>query len=163
MSGKAGIEIRAGAAADIPVFARLHAAAFDEPWDEKALSELLAMPGAFALMASSESHGLPLQNLGFLLCREAGGEAEILTVAVAPEARGRGLGRLLMEAAAARTVALGGHALFLEVAADNAPALALYGKCGFRTVGLRPGYYARGPVRVDARVMRLDLAPLEKP
>lgn len=164
MSEKPGIEIRLAAAGDIPAFARLHASSFDEPWDEKALAELLAMPGAFALAVSRRRLGPPLQTLGFLLCREAAGEAEILTVAVAPEARGQGLGRLLIEAAAARFLAAGTGAIFLEVAADNAAALALYGKLGFRTVGLRPGYYPRGASRVDARILRLDLAHTpEKP
>lgn len=169
MSGKPGIRILAAGKEAVPAFARLHAAAFDEPWDERALSDLLAMPGAFALGAFAEgrdfaletSH-LALETHGFVLARLAADEAEILTIAVAPAHRGQGLGHRLMEAAAASVLASGGRALFLEVAADNAPALALYGKLGFRTVGLRPGYYARADIRVDARILRLDLAPEAK-
>ncbi|MBX3494867.1 MAG: GNAT family N-acetyltransferase [Parvibaculum sp.] len=134
--------------------AALHALCFDTPWDEPALARLLAMPGTFALAVADAGEGAPLS--GFVLVRIAGGEAEILTVAVVPPRRGQGLGRRLVEAAAATALAGGAAALFLEVAEDNEPALALYRRLGFREVGARPGYYARGQTRIAARVLKLD-------
>lgn len=128
--------------ADPAPLARLHAACFPEPWDAKALRELFAA-GAYAYRADD----------GFVLARAAGGEAEILTLAVAPAARGKGLGRLLLQAAIARARDLGAGMMFLEVGADNPAALALYARLGFAKVGDRKAYYGGR----DALVLRLPL------
>lgn len=130
-------------AADAAPLAALHAACFDEPWDSASLRGLLATPGAFAFHHAD----------GFVLARVAGGEAEILTLAVVPRARGRGLGRALLKAAIAQAEAAGAQAMFLEVGNDNPAALALYAGLGFANVGLRKGYYRGG----DALVLRLSL------
>jgi tRNA threonylcarbamoyladenosine biosynthesis protein TsaB len=132
-----------GAAADLAI---LHAAAFAKPWDEAAITNLLAGPGVFAFAAPS----------GFVLVRAAANEAEILTLAVKPSARGRGLGRALMQAAAARAATLGAEHLFLEVGADNPAALALYTGMGFARVGARKGYYESGS-QGDALVFKAAL------
>ena len=137
--------LRAARAADVPALAALHALAFDHPWSGEELATLLASPGGFALIVEDE---------GFILCRAIGGEAEILTLAVAPAARRRGAGRALVEAAAGLAEGLEADSLFLEVAHDNAAALALYRSTGFEQVGLRRGYYASG---ADAVVMRRTL------
>ena len=71
----------------------------------------------------------------------AAGEAEILTLAVIPSARGRGMGRDLMQAAAMHAGTLGAQTLFLEVGTDNPAALALYNGLGFIRAGQRKGYY----------------------
>ena len=162
------MEICPGGAEFIPAMARLHAASFEEAWGEAALAEILAMPGVFMLWATlrrakadnlSGSSDAGRQSLlsGFVITRMAADEAEILTVAVDIHERGQGLGRKLMEAAAARARAFGAVSLFLEVADDNLPAIALYERLGFITVGMRPGYYKRGPARIAARAMRLGL------
>jgi len=130
-------------AADTASLAVLHAACFSDRWDVAAIAELLATPGAFAFHHQD----------GFVLARVAGGEAEILTLAVAPHARGRGLGRALLHAAIARAERQGAEVLFLEVGADNPHALALYAGLGFAKVGIRKGYYSGG----DALVLRLSL------
>ncbi len=137
--------LRAARGEDAGDLAALHAAAFASPWSRADLADLLASPGAFALLAEGE---------GFILCRAIAGEAEILTLAVAPAARRRGTGRALVEAAAGVAGTLGAETLFLEVAHDNATALALYDAAGFSRVGLRKGYYATG---ADAVVMRRAL------
>ncbi|MBE7218714.1 MAG: GNAT family N-acetyltransferase [Caulobacteraceae bacterium] len=126
----------------------MHAAAFPSPWFAAELATLAASPGVATLVV--EADGVAL---GFVMARRVADEAEILTLAIDPAHRRRGVGRTLVEAAAA----LGGDALFLEVAQDNAPARALYAACGFREAGRRRGYYARtaGPP-VDALVLRRD-------
>ena len=91
---------------------------------------------------------------GFVLARAVAGEAEILTLAVAPAARGKGLGRALLQAAISKAQALGAQTMFLEVGADNPAALALYAGLGFTKVGDRKGYYQGR----DALVLRLPLA-----
>jgi len=128
---------------DTAPLAALHAACFDEAWDAAAIKDLLVASGAFAFHTDD----------GFVLARLAGGEAEILTLAVAPHARGQGLGRALLNAAIARAVDQGADVLFLEVGADNPHALALYAGLGFTKVGMRKGYYSGR----DALVLRLPL------
>jgi ribosomal-protein-alanine N-acetyltransferase len=113
------------------LLADLHRLSFPDPWNESAICDLLAGPGVFAFFSRD----------GFVLARAAGGEAEILTLAVAPGARGRGLGRGLLRAAAIHAATLGAASMFLEVGADNPAALALYASLGFERVGLRKGYY----------------------
>jgi ribosomal-protein-alanine N-acetyltransferase len=126
----------------------LHARAFDRPWTEAEMAELLQAAGVQALEAPG----------GFILIRVVAAEAEVLTVAVAPEERRRGVGRRLLDGALAAAVESGGEAMFLEVAADNRPALALYDGAGFVRVGVRRGYYARPCGQaVDALTLRRAL------
>ena len=89
--------------------------------------------------------------LGFIAFRQAGdGEAEILNLAVAPEARRQGVATLLVEEVVMRRPG----ALFLEVRSSNATARNFYQKLGFTEVGLRRGYY-QSPAD-DGIVMRLQ-------
>lgn len=85
-----------------------------------------------------------------------GGEADVQTIAVAKEHRGRGLGRLLLRKLCERAVLAGAQTAFLEVRADNPAALKLYEKQGFRQIAVRPKYYQ--PDGVDAIIMRAALA-----
>lgn len=128
--------------------ATLHASAFDAPWDAEAIAVVLGTPGA-ELEAAED---------GFLLWRRAADEAEILTLAVRPQARRRGLGGQLLDQALARARAHGVARLFLEVAHDNDAAIALYASRGFEQAGRRPAYYARpNGSRADALILALNL------
>lgn len=133
--------------AEAPTLAALHAAAFppDQRWGADAIRLMLEMPGAF---------GLHRPGLGFVLARVAADEAEILTLAVVPEARRQGHGGALLAAAMACAAMRGARALFLEVSDRNMAACALYGAAGFVEVGRRPRYYTDGS---DALVLRRDL------
>ena len=130
------------------LLAGMHRICFAEPWDQAAMQALLAMPGAYGFLIGEAA------PQGFVLCRAAAGEAEILTLLVLPPYRRRGLASELLTAAldAARTN--GAEAMFLEVAADNSAAQELYGSHGFQQVGKRPRYYHD---RIDALVLRRDL------
>ena len=97
---------------------------------------------------------------GRVLARIAAEEAEILTLAVAPAARRQGLGRALLLAAMEEAARRGAREMFLEVAAANPAARALYAACGFTEVGLRRGYYAGGG---DALILRAPLTPADFP
>ena len=130
------------------VIAALHARCFDEVWDERAVLEILAMPGSFGFLCGAE---VPR---GFVLSRAAAGEAEILSIGVLPEMRGQGLGEVLLMAALDAAKSAGAEAMFLEVAAGNEAARALYARAGFEEVGRRAGYYGAG---ADALVLRLGL------
>jgi [ribosomal protein S18]-alanine N-acetyltransferase len=146
--------IRAVGADAAVALARVHALAFDPPWDAAALGEAMSSPFAFSLQT-----GTPPQ--GFILARAVAGEAEILTLAVDPAARRQGLGRALVDAAASTALAMGAQTLWLEVAEDNAAAQALYAAAGFEGAGRRPRYYPRPGGAVDALLLqrRLNTAP----
>jgi ribosomal-protein-alanine N-acetyltransferase len=150
--------ILSAAAAELDLLAALHESAFVEPWSASSLGELLRFPTAFALIAASPADsngGLIPAPRGFILCRIAGGECEVLTLAVRPEARRQGIATALLKAAMERARAGGSEAAFLEVAEDNEGARRLYARLGFWLVGRRPGYYhgAAGKA-TDALVLR---------
>jgi ribosomal-protein-alanine N-acetyltransferase len=93
-----------------------------------------------------------------LLGVAAGGEAEILTLAVRPSARRRGLARRLLAAFRAAAATAGAGRAFLEVAEDNAAARALYVADGWIEAGRRPRYYARSDGRpADALILSREL------
>lgn len=136
------------------VLAALHADAFaghGAIWTEASLRDLLAMPGALALMALSGGD----QPAGFILLRQAADEAEIITLAVRPRLRRLGVARRLLMVGLDKLAGRGAPRCFLEVAEDNAAARALYAAVGFAEIGRRPGYYRDAAGRQhDAIVMR---------
>lgn len=139
--------IQVAEVADAGVLEALHATAFESPWDASAFADLLGQAGVFGLAADD----------GFILCRTVVDEAEILTLAVRPEARGRGLGLKLVSAAADLAKTVGAVSFFLEVAEDNRPALALYDRAGFVETGRRKAYYKTSQGPVDALILVLNL------
>jgi ribosomal-protein-alanine N-acetyltransferase len=146
------------AAAMLPIAAALHRAAFGaEGWDEKAIAELLAMPGAQGRIAIDAEDN----PLGFLLSLHIVDTAELLTLAVAPASQRLGVGRLLVRDFVARAKLGGATNAFLEVAEDNIPAISLYKREGFAAEGRRRDYYHRsGNIRVDAHILRRSLAQI---
>lgn len=126
--------------------ARLHAVCFGRPrpWSAAEINDILTMTGSFALTAPQ----------GFLIGRVVAGEAELLTLAVAPEARRRGVASALLDRFAAASHSRAATTAFLEVAADNAPAIALYQRKGWAQAGRRRRYY---DAATDALILRLGL------
>ena len=148
-------QIRDLALPDAELAAVLHAACFEEdPWPASAFTSLLTLPGGFGFLAFEGD-----APLGFLLCRAAADECEILTLAVLKTAQRRGVGLALLSKGLKAAAALGVHRVFLEVAVDNAAALGLYRRAGFSQTALRPSYYRRGTSakRIDAAVMTRSL------
>jgi len=138
---------------DAAAIAKLHAASFRHGWSDGEFERMLAERSIVAHRATA---GRALH--GFILSRLAGGEAEILSVAVAAARQGKGLGRALLDLHLRRLAGLGARTVFLEVDEDNAPARKLYARAGFREVGRRPGYYSQGRERAaTALVLRRDL------
>lgn len=114
--------------------AALHGACFTtpRPWSEAEFAALLAEPSVFALTGAD----------GLLLGRVVAGEAELLTLAVAPAARRQGAGARLVADFLAEATRRGAESAFLEVAESNAPARALYAAAGFALAGRRRRYYS---------------------
>jgi len=126
--------------------AALHALCFTHPrpWSAAEFAALLPGPGVF----------LVTEGAGFALGRAIAGEAELLTIAVDPDARRRGLGRKLIARFEAEAQARGANHSFLEVALDNAAARALYHSAGYAEAGRRPGYCtAPDGSRIDALIL----------
>jgi ribosomal-protein-alanine N-acetyltransferase len=147
--------IRTASADDAAVLARLHAQCFDKAWDEAAFSSFLHDAGVFALIAGFAGH-----DQAFILTRLAADESEILSLGTLPRSRRLGLAHALIEAASQEAHRRGARRMFLEVAADNEAALALYGKAGFAAAGRRPGYYARAAAHAADAVILSALLPL---
>jgi ribosomal-protein-alanine N-acetyltransferase len=140
--------------------ARLHQRCFEQGWDVAKLREVLCMPGAAAFVAQSNplqcmtegDHPEEWQSLGLLIVQQIAGEADIVTLAVAPEFRRQGLAtRLMMEA----SEILNFPQLFLEVAIDNLAGQKLYEKLGFCRIGVRKAYYTKSHGCIDAITYKL--------
>lgn len=137
----------AEAAPDAATTARIHAAAYrlDRPWTHSEFAALMGSPHVIALG----------DDRAFILAQIIADEAEVLTIATHPDHRRQGLARDLLVRFHAAARAKGAVTAFLEVAADNAPALALYLSAGYGQAGLRRAYYDRadGPA-ADALILR---------
>lgn len=142
--------------ADAPALAEIHAQSFARGWSEAEFEALIGDPAVDVLVARRGSPLGTRRPVGLALCRRAGDEAEILTIAVHRRWRDRGIATELTETLLRRLYADRVAAVFLEVDAGNAPALALYRRLRFRQVGERRGYYA-GSGGGHALVMRCDL------
>lgn len=137
---------------DAATFAPLHGMSFARGWSEQEFEHLLSDRSVVAHRAMRGS-----SLAGFILSRMAAGEAEILSIAVAPSQRGRGLAQKLLALHLRRLTGLGCRALFLEVDEDNEPARRLYRHAGFGEVARREAYYGKGPGARAALVLRRDL------
>ncbi len=122
-------------------------------WNEEAVRGELGRPGAWAW-------GVRVAPGGTLLSVALGwrvlDEAEVVAVATVGRSRGRGLASAVLGAGLHRLQTQGVRRVFLEVEADNAPALALYRRLGFTATGQRPDYYGAGR---DAVLMTCELPP----
>jgi [ribosomal protein S18]-alanine N-acetyltransferase len=143
------IEAVGADAADL--MAGLHARAFDRPWSAAEIAKLMENAAVFALISRGD------EPQGFVLAWSAAGDAELLTVAVVPEARRKGVGASLVNAAGVTALVRGAASMHLEVAEDNAAARALYAKLGYAEAGRRHAYYAGEGGSVDAVVMTRTL------
>ncbi len=135
--------------ADAAAIAALHKASFQRGWDEDEVYRLLIEKNVVAHRAISGR-----TMAGFILSRLAAGEAEILSIAIAPKQRGRGFARPLLDLNLRRLAGLGARTVFLEVDENNRPARALYRRAGFADVGRRNSYYQSGAA---ALILRRDL------
>jgi ribosomal-protein-alanine N-acetyltransferase len=122
---------------DLPAVARLETVSFSDPWSERVLGEELGLADRRYVVAAGPDESI----VGYGGLMLAGEDAHVMTMAVDPVHRRRGLGsRLLLWLVDAATGADALH-LTLEVRVSNDAAQGLYRRFGFRPVGVRPGYY----------------------
>ncbi len=126
----------------------------EDPWPETALAPLLIAPTGFGLLAVDNS------PIGFALARVIVDEAEIISLGIVPTARRQGYARAILLGLIEQCRLRGAATLFLEVAAHNEPAKALYRAQGFLETGKRLRYYPNGD---DALLMRSPLQPEATP
>ena len=138
---------------DIPRLAALETELFAaDAWTAQTWwAELAGRPRRAYLLLEGEDGGVE----GYAGLDHGGDVADVMTVAVVPDRRGRGLGDQLLGALLRRAADGGAGAVMLEVRADNVAARRLYERHGFEEVSVRRRYYRQpGAPDVDAVVMR---------
>ena len=143
------------------VMAGSFAPEYGEAWNRRQVSDSLLLPGTrYCLIGADGSHELQNEEptAGFALLRAIFDEEELLLFAVLPQYRGKGLGAALLTEVIASARTRGIQRLFLEMRTNN-PAGKLYTGFGFKTIGVRPGYYRTASgARLDALSQELIIA-----
>ncbi|MES2196347.1 MAG: ribosomal protein S18-alanine N-acetyltransferase [Pseudomonadota bacterium] len=139
---------------DAARLAQLHGASFHRGWGEAEFETMLSERNT---LVHRLRQGRKI--IGFAVSRLAADEAEILSIAVAADQRGRGLSRNLLMTHLGHLAGRGVRTIFLEVEENNQPARRLYERAGFAVVGRRERYYreANGE-QLNALLMRRDLS-----
>jgi [ribosomal protein S18]-alanine N-acetyltransferase len=139
---------------DAPKLAQLHGASFHRGWGEGEFESMLTERNTLVHRLRSGR-----KVVGFAVSRMAADEAEILSIAVAPGHRGRGLSRNLLLTHLGHLAGRGVRTVFLEVEENNQAARRLYDRAGFAVIGRRERYY-REPSgqQLNAVLMRRDLS-----
>ncbi len=150
--GGAVAGVRAVAEEDLNRVSEIERESFSDAWSLQSFRALLGDRRVFFRVVTGDDGRVA----GYVVAWFVLEDGEIANLAVAREARERGVGSLLLETAIAEGRERDAHAIFLEVRESNEPALALYRAHGFTLIGRRRGYYRR-PVE-DALVLRLSLS-----
>ena len=130
------MKVRAMIVEDCPHVAELEKMIFSQPWSEQGFRDALNMEQNIFLVAEEEE-----TICGYIGMYQSLDEGEITNVAVSPEKRNAGVGRMLMQAAMEQAKRQGITRIVLEVRVSNASAIHLYEKCGFVNCGIRKGFY----------------------
>ena len=138
---------------DLPAVLEIERRSFAQPWSRAFFEKELATPFARLVVTVEEAVPRP-QVIGYTCRWRVTDEVHLLNVAVHPERRGRGFGRLLLEGIVGEARSSRARVVYLEVRAGNVVARRLYRSLGFRELGVRRGYYGPGQ---DAIVMELRL------
>jgi ribosomal-protein-alanine N-acetyltransferase len=137
---------RRASAEDVPRIMEIEKDGFQHPWSRELIQRELGHAWSQLLLACEPGPAAgPVAEervVGYIVFWLVHDEIHVLNVATALEARRRGVGRALMEAAERVGQARGARIATLEVRRSNEPAIALYRTIGYRQVGVRPKYYA---------------------
>jgi [ribosomal protein S18]-alanine N-acetyltransferase len=147
------LRLRPMTSADLDTVLSLELTLFgEEAWSRQMLvGELGQQPASRLYLVAEEDQEI----VGYAGLLAAGGQADVLTIAVDTARWGQGVGSALLRQLLAEATKRGCTEVFLEVRADNARAQRLYQWWGFAEIGIRRGYYQ--PSGTDAIVMRRPL------
>ena len=147
------ITYREANAFDLPVFVSLDKELFPySPWSASQYREEFSTPTRYFVVAIDEQQSI----VGYAgVFAPGAAEADILTVGVVPEHRGKGIAKALMGLITDWAKVQGSTAMMLEVKVDNAEAIGLYESLGYSKLNIRKDYFGPG---LDAQVMRLELS-----
>jgi ribosomal-protein-alanine N-acetyltransferase len=143
--------LRAARAADVGRIVDIEKDGFLHPWSRELVERELGHAWSRVLLACDADPAGEERVLGYIVFWIVHDEVHVLNVATALEARRRGIGRALMDAAEEEGRSRGARLSTLEVRRSNGAAVALYRAIGYRQVGIRPNYYAEE--KEDAIVM----------
>ena len=147
------ITYREANAFDLPIFVSLDKQLFPySPWSASQYKEEFSSPTRHFVVAVDQAQSI-VAYAGVFAPGDA--EADILTVGVVPEHRGKGIAKALMALITDWAKAQGTTAMMLEVKVDNSEAIGLYESLGYSKLNVRKDYFGAG---LDAQVMRLELS-----
>jgi ribosomal-protein-alanine N-acetyltransferase len=133
------IEVSSAERADISEIAALAAASFSHPWQAGSFEQELGLDEARLWVAREGA-----ERIGYLAARRIADEVHVLSIAVDPPWRGRGVARALLDTLLREETARGARSALLEVRSSDLLARAFYANAGFVAVGRRPRYYPDG-------------------
>lgn len=146
------ITYREATVLDIPVLVSLDRQYFSHTaWPSEQFRAEIGKPTRFFLIGES---GEEIIAYAGAFLPNAGGEGDIMTIAVAPEYRRKGIAKELISRMESWAKARGAIAMMLEVDVTNSDAIALYASLGYETLNIRKNYYGYGK---DAQIMRRGL------
>lgn len=157
------MRLRACAETDLPAILVIERRLFpQDAWSRQMFeAELAAVPATRHYLVAEDGGAVgdgagrtPSAVVGYAGLHVAGDQADVLTVAVARDHWGRGIGRALLAALVDEAAGRRAAEIFLDVRVDNDRARELYERAGFERIGLRRGYYHGG---IDAVTMRRRL------
>lgn len=154
-AGRADVRIARATKADLARVLEIERQSFSDPWSLVSFRQAQANPRVYfgcARATDAGGDGGAGALVGYVVAWFVADEGEVANLAVAPEARGRGVGAALLDAALAHGERQGTATMYLEVRCSNHHARRLYGSRGFEEVGRRKHYYRR-PAE-DAVVLR---------
>ncbi len=135
------------------ILATLHGACFPRGWTAEEFGNLYEQNNVVSFGCFDKKKPIGM-SFGWL----AGGDFELLTIAILPDYRKQGLANQLLEHTGKRAKELGAHRMLLEVSVNNAPAHALYAGFGFEIIGRRTQYYRHPDGTIeDALTMHCDI------
>ena len=146
------IVYREANAFDLPVFVSLDKELFPySPWSSAQYKEEFSSPTRHFVVAVADQ-----SIVGYAgVFAPGAAEADVLTVGVVPEHRGKGIAKALMALITDWASGQGSTAMMLEVKTDNFEAIGLYESLGYAKLNVRKDYFGQG---LDAQVMRLELS-----
>jgi ribosomal-protein-alanine N-acetyltransferase len=141
---------------DVPALAALERRCYSHPWTVRGFRDAMRRGDrGFVMVVREARAGAPERGIvAYCVIETVADELHIHNLAVRPESRGRGLGRLLLAVALSVGERRGARVAVLEVRESNRPALELYRSMGFAAVALRRNYYSQPSE--DALVLRKD-------